>query len=70
MTFSLDDKVVLVTGGTGSFGRKFVETVLARHRAQFADIPLFTIEEKFGSWKKANDTHFAEGGVFDQLYKK
>jgi len=44
--------------------------VLARHRSQFLDIPLFTIEEKFGSWKKANDTHFAEGGVFDQIYKK
>jgi UDP-N-acetylglucosamine 4,6-dehydratase len=28
----LDDKVVLVTGGTGSFGRKFTELVLARYR--------------------------------------
>jgi UDP-N-acetylglucosamine 4,6-dehydratase len=28
----LDDKAVLVTGGTGSFGRKFVEVVLARYR--------------------------------------
>lgn len=28
----LDDKVVLVTGGTGSFGRRFVQTILARHR--------------------------------------
>jgi len=44
--------------------------VLARHRSQFLDIPLFTIEEKFGSWKKANDTHFAEGGVFDQIYER
>ena len=26
----LDGKVILVTGGTGSFGRRFVETVLAR----------------------------------------
>jgi sulfate/thiosulfate-binding protein len=43
--------------------------VLGRHRSQFLDIPLFTIEEKFGTWKKANDTHFAEGGVFDQIYK-
>ncbi len=30
--FSLDDKAVLVTGGTGSFGRRFVETVLKEHR--------------------------------------
>src|SRR5579864_1490418 len=27
----LDGKVILVTGGTGSFGRRFVETVLSRH---------------------------------------
>jgi sulfate transport system substrate-binding protein len=44
--------------------------VLARHRAKFADLPLFTIAEKFGSWKKANDTHFAEGGVFDQISQR
>jgi UDP-N-acetylglucosamine 4,6-dehydratase len=30
----LDNKVVLVTGGTGSFGRKFVEIVLREHRPQ------------------------------------
>jgi UDP-N-acetylglucosamine 4,6-dehydratase len=30
--FTLDDRAVLVTGGTGSFGRKFVETVLARYK--------------------------------------
>ncbi|HEY8494939.1 MAG TPA: sulfate ABC transporter substrate-binding protein [Myxococcota bacterium] len=41
--------------------------VLARHRDKFPDIPLFTVAEKFGSWKKANDEHFAEGGVFDQI---
>ncbi|HEX6371491.1 MAG TPA: UDP-N-acetylglucosamine 4,6-dehydratase (inverting) [Longimicrobium sp.] len=29
---SLDDRVVLVTGGTGSFGQKLVETLLQRHR--------------------------------------
>jgi UDP-N-acetylglucosamine 4,6-dehydratase len=29
---SLDDNVVLITGGTGSFGRRFVDTLLRRHR--------------------------------------
>ena len=29
---TLDDKVVLITGGTGSFGRRFVDTLLRRHR--------------------------------------
>jgi UDP-N-acetylglucosamine 4,6-dehydratase len=28
---SLDDKAILVTGGTGSFGRRFIETVLSRY---------------------------------------
>jgi UDP-N-acetylglucosamine 4,6-dehydratase/5-epimerase len=32
MPMNLDDKVILVTGGTGSFGRKFVEIALARHK--------------------------------------
>ncbi len=34
----------------------------------FANIKLFTIEE-FGGWTKAQATHFADGGVFDQIYK-
>lgn len=32
MTMSLDDKAVLITGGTGSFGRRFVDTILRQHR--------------------------------------
>lgn len=31
-TLDLDGKVILVTGGTGSFGRRFIETVLARFK--------------------------------------
>jgi sulfate/thiosulfate transport system substrate-binding protein len=42
--------------------------VLARHKAQFADIQLFTIDELFGGWAKAQPTHFNDGGVFDQIY--
>ena len=30
---------------------------------------LFTIDEVFGGWQKAQKTHFADGGVFDQIYK-
>lgn len=29
---------------------------------------LFTIDEVFGGWQKAQKTHFADGGVFDQIY--
>ena len=28
---NLDGKVILVTGGTGSFGKRFIETVLCRY---------------------------------------
>lgn len=35
----------------------------------FPTLKLFTIAEAFGGWKQAQKTHFAEGGVFDQVYK-
>ena len=36
--------------------------------ARFPKIELFGID-KFGGWTKAQATHFADGGVFDQIYK-
>ena len=39
--------------------------VLARHAAQFPKVTLFTIDEVFGGWQKAQKTHFDDGGVFD-----
>ncbi|MFN7953920.1 MAG: sulfate ABC transporter substrate-binding protein [bacterium] len=35
---------------------------------RLASLPLFTIDEVFGGWQKAQKTHFADGGVFDQIY--
>lgn len=35
----------------------------------FADLELFTIDEAFGGWDQAQATHFADKGVFDQIYK-
>lgn len=43
--------------------------VLAKNAAQFPNIPMVTIGEVFGGWKKAQETHFVDGGVFDQIYK-
>jgi sulfate transport system substrate-binding protein len=34
------------------------------------NIPLFTIDAVFGGWQKAQAMHFADGGVFDQIFKK
>jgi len=36
----------------------------------FPKIQLFTIDEVFGGWAKAQKTHFADGGVFDAIYAK
>ena len=35
----------------------------------FAKVDLFTIDDVFGGWTKAQKEHFSEGGVFDQIYK-
>jgi len=43
---------------------------LAKHRTKFKDIALVTIDGQFGGWKKAQATHFADGGVFDKIYKR
>jgi sulfate/thiosulfate-binding protein len=42
---------------------------VAKYAAQFPQIPLVTIDDTFGGWTKAQATHFADGGVFDQIYK-
>jgi sulfate/thiosulfate transport system substrate-binding protein len=39
------------------------------HEASFAKVQLFTIDDVFGGWTKAQKEHFSEGGVFDQIYK-
>jgi len=41
----------------------------AKWAKNFAPIKLFTIDEKFGGWAKAQKTHFDDGGVFDSIYK-
>jgi sulfate transport system substrate-binding protein len=35
----------------------------------FPDIKLFTVDEAFGGWPKAQAEHFADGGTFDQIYE-
>jgi sulfate transport system substrate-binding protein len=41
----------------------------AKYAAQFPKIPMATIDDTFGGWTKAQATHFADGGVFDQIRK-
>ena len=42
--------------------------VAAKHAKTFAKVKLVTIDKEFGGWRKAQTTHFADGGVFDQIY--
>ena len=48
--------------------RPRLESVAAKHKAQFKQLDLFSVDEVFGSWAKAQKTHFADGGTFDQIY--
>lgn len=45
------------------------KSVLKNSSVHFADLKLFTIDAVFGGWQKAQKTHFADGGVFDQIYR-
>lgn len=44
--------------------------VLAKYRQQFPVMKTFTINEVFGGWAKAQQKHFVNGAVFDQIYNK
>ena len=45
------------------------QSVAARFAGNFAKVKLFSIDEVFGGWQKAQKTHFADGAIFDQIYK-
>jgi sulfate/thiosulfate-binding protein len=49
--------------------RPRLEAVAAKYASQFPKLELFTIDEVFGGWQKAQAKHFADGGVFDQIYQ-
>jgi sulfate/thiosulfate transport system substrate-binding protein len=43
--------------------------IAKQYENSFAKVELFTIDDVFGGWAKAQKEHFGEGGVFDQIYK-
>ena len=45
-------------------------TAAAKFAKQYPKVTLFTIDEVFGGWAKAQKTHFADGGSFDKVYTK
>ncbi len=53
-----------------NFYRPNLAKVAAKYEKQFPKVNLVNIEDVFGGWKKAQATHFADGGVFDQIYQR
>jgi sulfate transport system substrate-binding protein len=51
-----------------NYYRPRLDAVAKKYAASFAKLTLITIDEVFGGWQKAQRTHFADGGVFDQIY--
>ena len=52
-----------------NFYRPRNEKVAAKYAGNFPALTLFTIDQLFGGWQKAQKTYFADGGVFDQIYQ-
>lgn len=44
--------------------------VAAKYAKQFPKVELISIDKVFGGWRKVQPEHFADGGVFDQIYTR
>ena len=60
--------------GQDIVGKNFYRPISAKAQTkylkQLPKLPLFTIDQAFGGWAKADKEHFADGGSFDQIYLK
>jgi sulfate/thiosulfate transport system substrate-binding protein len=54
--------------GARHYYRPRLESVALKYRTRFPAVKLFTIDDMFGGWQKAQKTHFADGGTFDRIY--
>jgi sulfate/thiosulfate-binding protein len=52
-----------------NFYRPIDAAVARRYADKFTKVSLFTIDDVFGGWQKAQKAHFADGGQFDQIYQ-
>lgn len=51
------------------FYRPRLKQVADKYASRFPRLTMFTIDELFGGWQKAQKKHFEEGGTFDQIYQ-
>jgi sulfate transport system substrate-binding protein len=52
-----------------NFYRPRLKEFADKYQNQFPKVTVFTIDELFGGWKKAQTLHFSDGGIFDQIYQ-
>ena len=52
-----------------NYYRPAVEKEAKKYAAQFPAVKLFTLSQVAGDWGTAQKTHFADGGLFDQIYQ-
>ncbi|MGK5081426.1 sulfate ABC transporter substrate-binding protein [Janthinobacterium sp. HLX7-2] len=52
-----------------NYYRPATEKAAKKYASQFAKVNLFTIEQVAGGWTAAQKAHFADGGIFDQIYQ-
>ncbi|SER11948.1 sulfate transport system substrate-binding protein [Solimonas aquatica] len=48
--------------------RPIDEAVLKKYAERFPAVNTFSVEQRYGSWSAAQAKHFADGGLFDQIY--
>jgi sulfate transport system substrate-binding protein len=49
--------------------RPQLASVAKKHAGTFKKLALFSVDEQFGGWQKAQKIHFDDGGLFDQIYQ-
>jgi sulfate transport system substrate-binding protein len=52
-----------------NYYRPHLDSVAKKYSSTFPKLNLITIDDTFGGWQKAQKTHFADGGIFDQIYQ-
>ena len=53
-----------------NYYRPTLDSVAKKYESKFPKINLVKIDDVFGGWQKAQKTHFADGGTFDEIYQK
>ncbi|WP_424923013.1 sulfate ABC transporter substrate-binding protein [Aureibacillus halotolerans] len=52
-----------------NFYRPRDEEILKEYADVFPEIDLITVDEEFGGWQKAQENHFNDGGIYDEIFQ-